>query len=257
MAHSEPKTSAPPLKRPLPRLFAAQFFALALGLVVMRFTELPLVSIFLVQGALAALLTRLAGLRGGWLLLQAVVPVSVWGLLILQLPSWAYGLAFVLTVLVFWNSADERVPLYLSNPTTRLALERLLPHKQGPRFVDLGCGLGGPTMALANLRPDGTFHGVESAPGPYAVARVRQALFRQNNAGFIYGSIWDVDLSRYDMVYAFLSPAPMARLHAKVKAEMQPGSVFVSNSFAVPDVEADEVQVLEDRRGTRLLIWRL
>jgi hypothetical protein len=41
-------------------------------------------------------------------------------------------------------------------------------------------------------------------------------------------------LAGQDVVYAFLSPAPMKQLWAKAQAEMTPGSLFVSNSFPVP-----------------------
>ncbi|HAD86437.1 MAG TPA: methyltransferase type 12, partial [Rhodospirillaceae bacterium] len=61
----------------------------------------------------------------------------------------------------------------------------------------------------------------------------------------------------FDMVYCFLSPVPMERLYAKAKDEMQPGCLFVSNSFAVPGVEPDEVVTVDDRRRTRLLVYRL
>ena len=57
--------------------------------------------------------------------------------------------------------------------------------------------------------------------------------------------------------YAFLSPAPMARLSEKLKAEMKPGSCFISNSFAVPGGEPDEIVIVDDSRQTQLLIWRM
>jgi predicted O-methyltransferase YrrM len=69
-----------------------------------------------------------------------------------------------------------------------------------------------------------------------------------------YGNFWDEDLSRYDMVYCFLSPEPMPALYRKACAEMRPGSLIISNSFDVPGVPADEIL---DRRHTRLFFWRL
>jgi hypothetical protein len=59
------------------------------------------------------------------------------------------------------------------------------------------------------------------------------------------------------MVYTFLSPAPMEELWEKVKNEMRPGSVFITNSFPVP-VEADEtIQISFGAREQRLFVHRL
>ena len=70
------------------------------------------------------------------------------------------------------------------------------------------------------------------------------------------GSLWDTDLAAYDAVYAYLSPAPMARLWDKVQAEMRPGGLFVSNSFPFPGVAPAETFELHDLSHARLLLWR-
>ncbi|MBT7232228.1 MAG: hypothetical protein HN861_04265, partial [Rhodospirillaceae bacterium] len=72
-----------------------------------------------------------------------------------------------------------------------------------------------------------------------------------------YGDFWKLDFGDYDMVYAFLSPEPMPALYDKVRREMKPGTMFVSNSFAVPGVPPDETIVLDDRRKTKLHIWKI
>jgi hypothetical protein len=47
----------------------------------------------------------------------------------------------------------------------------------------------------------------------------------------------------------------MPALWQKVRAEMRPGSLFISNSFAVPDVEASYVLEVDDERHTRLYCY--
>jgi hypothetical protein len=49
----------------------------------------------------------------------------------------------------------------------------------------------------------------------------------------------------------------MARLWDKARAEMKPGSLFISNSFPVPSVPPAETVELQDLSHARLLIWRL
>ncbi len=60
----------------------------------------------------------------------------------------------------------------------------------------------------------------------------------------------------YDVVYAFLSPAPMPRLWEKAGIEMAPGAMLISNSFVVPDVAPVAVITVDDRRATRLYVYR-
>ena len=69
--------------------------------------------------------------------------------------------------------------------------------------------------------------------------------------------MWRADLAGYDVVYAFLSPAPMPALGEKAKREMRPGSLLVSNSFAVPEVSPERVIELDDARQTLLYCYRL
>ena len=64
-------------------------------------------------------------------------------------------------------------------------------------------------------------------------------------------------LDGVDVVYAFLSPAPMPALGEKARREMPPGSLFISNSFAVPDVEASDIVEIDDARQTRLYCYRM
>ncbi|MEW5755776.1 MAG: class I SAM-dependent methyltransferase [Pseudomonadota bacterium] len=230
---------------------------LALAIIVKRMFGLivPVPALLLLQGVAAAFLGERLGLAPWWRIINVVLPFAVWGAWVLELPAWVYLVALLGLLAFFWNSADERVPLYLSNTATREALATLLPAQTGVRFLDIGAGLSGTLAHLARMRPDGYFAGVESAPVPALISRLR--LMGVANARLIYGDLWRQELASYDVVYCFLSPAPMAEVYRKAKAEMRRGSVLISNSFAVPQVAPDEVYELEDRRRTRLYLYRL
>ncbi len=214
-------------------------------------------SLALFWGAVAGIASGVLGLRRWWLPVQALAPILVFALLRADLPNWVYGLAFLGLLGTYWNAVGQGVPLYLSNPTTWRALETLLPKRSGARLIDLGSGLGGTLAHLARARPDCRFVGVETAPLVYLFARLRFALFPAVNVDLRFLSIWRADLSEFDVVYCFLSPVPMEPLFAKARREMSAGSLFVSNSFEVPDERPDEILELEDGRRTRLLIWRM
>jgi hypothetical protein len=66
-----------------------------------------------------------------------------------------------------------------------------------------------------------------------------------------------MDLSQHDVVYAYLSPVPMALLWRKVRKEMHPGSILISNSFVVPGIEPEITLKLGDFGGSTLYLWRI
>ncbi|MBA1264816.1 class I SAM-dependent methyltransferase [Stutzerimonas stutzeri] len=208
-----------------------------------------------VQGVLAASIGQLCGLSRWWLPINlCFVPALV----LLQdhsLPPWLLLSGFVALLLLNWNALFERVPLYLTGSAAEQQLSRrlaLLP--QGFRFIDLGSGLGGTLLRLAKAYPHGHFVGVETAPLAFVLCRLRCLL--QPNCRVYLRSFWREPLDRYDVVYCFLSPAPMPALWDKACAEMRVDALLISNSFGVPGVEAEEMLPLDDWRHSRLLIWR-
>lgn len=248
-----------PLLRVLASQLAGAAIAFSAALLTARFTgiDVPLLGVLAGQGLFAAWIGRKLGLARWWIPAQIVLPPGAAWAAAFAVPGWVYLVAFLVLLAIYWNAVSGRVPLYLSNSRTWAAVEELLPDKPNPMAVDLGCGLGGTVFHLARARPEGRFVGIESAPLTFFVAWLRWKFGGPANAHLIYGDFWKHPLSGYDLVYAFLSPAPMARLIDKARAEMEPGAQLVSNSFTDPARPPDETRVLEDRRRTQLHIWRM
>lgn len=215
--------------------------------------ELSLPWLFLAEGLLAWGLSRALGLPVWWQMINLLFFPLLWlfGRQDIE-PVW-YLAGFLLLALTSLGSVFTQVPLFLSSERVVAVLAQRLPSGPGLRLIDLGCGLGGPLAGLARLRPDLLLHGVEAAPLNWLVSRLRL----DGRARVRLGSLWDEDLSRYDVVYAYLSPAPMARLWAHARRQMRPGTLLISNSFGIPDVPPDEVLVVDDLTGSRLLLWRM
>lgn len=210
----------------------------------------------LVQGLLAASLGQWLGLSRWWWGLNLVFVPAVLVLSGAALPSWVFLLGFAILLLLNWNSFGERVPLYLTGPRSREQLAALLAAQPaGFRFVDLGCGPAGTLRWLARRFPLGQFVGVETAPLTFAIAWLRCR--RQGNCHIRYENLWRCDLSGFDLVYCFLSPAPMAALWQKARMQMRAGALLISNTFEVPGVPADRQIELHDWRRSRLLLWRM
>lgn len=228
---------------------------LLLGLARLLGWHLGLLGAACLQGALAALIGQLLGLSRWWLPINlGFVP----GLVLLQnhaVPPWLLLVGFLVLLMLNWNALTERVPLYLTGSAAELRLvERLATLPGQFRFVDLGCGLGGTLLRLSRAYPQAQFVGVETAPLTFVLCWLR--CLPRGNCHVRLRSLWREPLGGYDVVYCFLSPAPMPRIWDKAAAEMKPDALLISNSFEVPGVEAGEILPVEDWRRSQLLIWR-
>lgn len=172
------------------------------------------------------------------------------------LPAALWLGGFVLLALVFWGVARTRVPLFLSSDAAAQALAQLLGEAGTQRFADLGCGDGRLLARLLRLQPRLKGYGIEYAPLPWLIARLR-LLAGGLSCRIACGSLWNQHLGGFDAVYAYLSPVPMAALWDKARREMPEGSLFISNSFAVPGVKAEREVVLDDGWGGRLHVYRI
>ena len=196
----------------------------------------------------------LMGLAPWWLAINAVfVPALSLGLSAEISPLWALA-GFVALVLVYGGIWRSRVPLFFTSGRTVDALRALLPGG-AVRFVDLGCGDARVLTRLAADRPGSRFEGVEQAWVPWLLARLRCRLSRSDCA-VRRADLWATDLSGYDVVYAYLSPAVMLELWEKARREMRPGSRLIS-AFEVPGVAASESVEIGDAMRTRLNVWHM
>lgn len=241
---------------PVLRALLAQVLAFGLMVALARLgLRFPALVWLLGQAAGAVFLSRVLGLNPRWILMQGALPFLVWVAWGFHLPAWIYLVFFLATAAVFGGGLLSRVPLYHASRDAWTRLEDLVPERPGLRFVDLGCGFGGPVAHLAKARPEAVFLGVEASPFTWLVAWLR--CLPRRNARIRLGSLWRTDLATFDVAYAFLSPVPMPALWAKVRREMKPGSRFISHSFDVPNETPHRVIPVEGREGAQLLVYEL
>ncbi|MBE7527478.1 class I SAM-dependent methyltransferase [Betaproteobacteria bacterium PRO4] len=183
-------------------------------------------------------------------------PVLLSAMLVLKLPASWYLAGFIVLMLIFGRIHHTQVPLFLSSRKAVNTLAELLPKGQQFKLIDLGSGCGGLICKLARMLPHGSYCGIEAAMLPCWISQLRALLSRQD-CRFEWESIWQHDLSGYDVVYAYLSPVPMPRLWEKARREMRPGSLFISNTFTVPDIRPDRSIPLNDFSGAVLYVWKM
>lgn len=238
--------------------FAAFFLATA-GLWIAGRAMTPL-AFAMLCGVIAATLSYFAGLARWWLPIQLLFAPALVLMLKLNISPSAYLAAFLLMLLVYWSTFRSQVPLYLSSKKVWQTLEELLPSARENKnftFMDIGSGIGGVLTHLAVVRPDGIYFGVENAPLPCLISWLRIKLGNYANCRVLWRNLWACDFSNYDIVFAYLSPVPMDQLWHKLKKEMRPGTLFVSNSFSILQYPPQYSITLDDLQHSTLYIWHM
>ena len=256
------KTGSPAVRALFIQLGSLCFIAVFLSIVWHVFqVRLSLNQALLFQSLLTLMLTRWLNLAWWWCVIQPLFPFAVALTLVLSLPSYVYLLLFLFFLVSYWSTYRTQVPYYPSTKPVWLAIERLLPSDRPVACIDIGSGLGGLVLHLANRRVDSKFTGVEIAPLPWLVSYLRAGTLR--NAHFLRNKYEIMDFSEFDVVFAYLSPAAMSAVWIKAKREMRPGSMLISYEFPINGVEADlsiNPRDSADQPGTsdrRLYIWTL
>ena len=203
----------------------------------------------------AGLLCLLLGLPRWWLLISMIFLPALALAQASVLPSWIYLVGFVLMLAFFWSVINRGAPLYLSNRQAWAAVLAQLPVDRPFRFIDIGSGLGGLPLHLAKHCPNGEFHGVEFAPGPWLVSRLRNAL-GGGRVRFLRNDYRMLNLGEYDVVFAFLSPLVMQEIVDKARGEMRPGSLLLSLAFPLPGLKPEFALQPPAGQGHTLFGWR-
>lgn len=251
-----------PLLKCLPPSAVALILQLAAFVIVVFSIRLfglhsaPIISALLC-GALAAVFSHFFGLARWWLFIQFLFAPALVLMLALAIPPGIFLAAFLVMLVVYWSTFRTQVPLYLSSHKVWQALETQLPAGQPFTFVDLGSGLGGVLTHLSRAHPQGRYLGVEAAPLPFLWSWLRIRLGGYRNCSVQWGSMWDCDLSKHDVVFAYLSPVPMERLWQKARNEMRSGSLFISSTFPVPEQSPQRTVTVDDMHHSTLHIWQM
>lgn len=236
-----------------------QFIALLVIVFLIKAQSIIDLSLFewsLTQGFLASGLAYGLRMPTWWIPIHlAFMPMIIVTLAIDISPLW-FLLFFICLALIYGKTYQTRVPLYLSSQQVNTVLKSWLPQQKNFSFVDLGSGCGGLITRLAKAHKNGLFHGIEAAPLPCFISKLRN-LFSTSPCKISWGDFWKQDFSQYDVVYAYLSPVPMETLWQKASQEMRPGSLLISNTFEIPGVNPDECITLNDFSHSTLYLWKL
>lgn len=167
----------------------------------------------------------------------------------------AVGLAIASIFLpTLWTRAS---PLPTSGAARATLLAMLPEFVDGPVY-DLGSGWGGLAGALARRYPRSPVIGFEVSPLPWAWSRLRQALGgNTGNLTFRFGDFHNADLTGAALVVCYLPGPAMEKLKPKLEAELKPGALVASNTFAFRGWTPVEVRTAPDAHASQVYLYRV
>lgn len=142
-------------------------------------------------------------------------------------------------------------------PTWKRDIDRarkLLGLKAGERFVELGCGDGRVTLAMAKDVPGLRATGVELSIIQWAAANARRAASRAWNTRFVLRNAFAHDLRDADAVYLFLMPETYEKIRPKMEAELKPGARVITYVWPIQGWTPERVDEHPD--APKLYLYR-
>lgn len=121
-----------------------------------------------------------------------------------------------------------------SKPEAIEAMIKLANIKKGVKVAELGSGDGRVAIAFAQVGAEVDGYEVN----PLLVLRARRNVAKaglQKQVKILTKSYWDADLSEYDVVSVYGITYIMKDLSKKLRTELRPGAVVVSNYFVLPN----------------------
>ncbi|EKD87455.1 MAG: hypothetical protein ACD_36C00073G0002 [uncultured bacterium] len=136
---------------------------------------------------------------------------------------------FAFFVLYLCISFFTGAPFVPSNKNSVAAMIEIAKLKPGMKIYDLGSGDGRILMEATNKGA----HAVGIEMNPYLVlwSRIRKLQVR-------WQSFWRTNISDADVIFVYLLPNHMRKLEKKLKRELRPGALVVSNSFIFPNLQS-------------------
>jgi hypothetical protein len=213
----------------------------------------PLALFAIVHGLVAALLAKMCRMAWWWSVILGVFPILALLVQALQLPPILFLIVFLVLLVVFWTTYRNQVPYFPSGLRVWRCVEEVLPKDKPFTLIDIGSGFGGAVMYWSSRHAQGVFSGIEHAPLPWLYSAML-ARFKRSRAKFIRGDFTKINLAKYDVVFAYLSPAAMPDLWEKALSEMVKGSLLLSYEFVVEEKKPDIV-IKTRENGETLYGW--
>lgn len=168
--------------------------------------------------------------------MTAFIVITFFALLFIILGGWLS--------IVLYSLKNGISPMPTSEKVKRRILSSI-PQTMHGTIVDLGSGWGSLAYQIAKNFPHCHVVGYETSPIPLYYSKLFLYFYKIPNLTYEKKNFFDLSLKDVSLVYTYLYPGAMKELKKKFDSELSPGTIIISNTFAIPGWEA--VQILEEK----------
>ena len=162
-----------------------------------------------------------------------------------------------ITISLAWYTVRLGISPMPSSGKAGRAIERIIKANRPSSIVyELGSGWGGLACRLARALPASHIRGFELSSIPYGWSSLVNRLRRSSNLEINRADFFGASLHDADIVVCYLYTGAMARLKDKFERELRPGTMVISNTFALPGWTPAEVVRLNDWYRTPVYVYR-
>ena len=138
----------------------------------------------------------------------------------------------------------------------KIAMLALIPRKITGKVYELGSGWGTLIIPLAREHPGSKVIGYETSPIPYFISKVRVWNSGLKNVQLLKQDFYDASLADAAIVVCYLFPGAMSKLKRKFEKELKPGTIVITNTFALPGWTPLQVINIQDLYNTKVYLYR-
>lgn len=162
---------------------------------------------------------------------------------------------FLIISIVYWTVKNGISPMP-SSSKARHAITTLLPEVTGPVY-ELGSGWGHLLWRLSKHYTDVPIIGIENSQVPYLFSKFLFFLFPVKNLSIVRKDFLKTSLEDASLIVCYLYPGAMKKLQEKFTKELRPGTVVISNTFALTKWKPERELVLPDLYHTKIYLYRV
>ena len=162
----------------------------------------------------------------------------------------------VLASIVWWTIKNGISPMPTSKKAKNAILSLLPKHAPG-KVYELGSGWGTLIIPLAKHLNTSKVIGFETSPIPFYISKIRvwRAGFR--NIEVFKMNFSDTSLTDATIVVCYLFPGAMGKLKQKFEKELKPGTLVISNTFAIPGWQPSQVIKTQDLYNKKVYLYKV
>lgn len=165
-------------------------------------------------------------------------------------------ITLLIALSIVWSTLKTGIsPMVSSSKASQMMLTAINASEKGP-ILDLGSGWGTLVISIARQHPEREVIGYELSLFPWLASRLLKGCFRLNNLTLHRADFNHADLSHASILFCYLFPKGMERLHQKLMRDELTELLIVSNTFALPMTAPERIQVLKDTYQTKIYFYR-